>query len=269
MSVSGQRRAPTPAEVWSTGDYADVCDRMIPRLGARLVELAGVEAGDDVLDVAAGSGNAALPAAQVGAIVTALDITPTLLEIGSGRANAAGLDVEWVLGDAQAMPFAEASFDRVLSCVGVQFCADHVAAASELVRVCRAGGRIALIAWTPEGFLGQVLAAVAAATGTGGSARSPLDWGSEAWVTETFGQWVTEISFDREHVEMSAQSPSGWVQYMAAAYGPLARARAVLEARGEWEALRSRLSEIASAYNSGSSGRFAARVEYLTSVLCR
>src|SRR6185437_3008303 len=104
------------------------------------------------------------------------------------------------------------------SCVGVQFCADQAAAASELVRVCRNGGRIALIAWTREGFLGQVLAAVAKATGGAGSARSPLDWGSEAWVTETFGPLVTDIAFYREHVEMPAPSPNGWVDYMATAY---------------------------------------------------
>jgi SAM-dependent methyltransferase len=191
MSVSAQQTTPTPAEVWSSGDYADVCERMIPDLGARLVELADVQAGDEVLDVAAGSGNAALPAARAGAIVTALDVTAPLLEIGSWRASAAGLDVDWVLGDAQALPFVQASFDRVLSCVGVQFCADHDAAASELVRVCRPGGRIALIAWTREGFIGQVLAAVATATGGAGSGRSPLDWGAEAWVTEVFGAGVT------------------------------------------------------------------------------
>lgn len=191
MNASPQQTGPAPAEVWSTGDYADVCDRMIPGLGARLVELADVQAGDEVLDVATGSGNAALPAARAGATVTALDITPTLLEIGSRRASAARLEVDWVLGDAQALPFADANFDRVLSCVGVQFCADHEAAASELVRVCRPGGRIALIAWTREGFIGQVLAAVATATRGAASGRSPLDWGSEASVTDLFAARVT------------------------------------------------------------------------------
>ncbi|HZE06809.1 MAG TPA: methyltransferase domain-containing protein [Solirubrobacteraceae bacterium] len=269
MSVSANQTIPSPAEVWSAGDYADVCDQMIPGLGARLVELAQVRAGDEVLDVAAGSGNAALPAARAGASVTALDITPGLLKIGDQRAREAGLTVEWVHGDAQALPFAEASFDRVLSCVGVQFCGDHPAAASELVRVCRPGGRIALIAWTREGFIGQVLAAVAKATGGAGSQRSPLDWGSEETVSELFGAHVTDVAFQREQVEMPAESPAGWVDYMATAYGPLVRARATLRARGEWEPLRARLSEIASAHDAGTSGAFAGHAEYLTVVLSR
>jgi ubiquinone/menaquinone biosynthesis C-methylase UbiE len=265
--VTPNQTVPTPAEVWSTGDYGDVCDRMIPGLGARLVELAEVRAGDDVLDVATGTGNAALPAARTGATVTALDITPALLEAGSRRAEAAGLPVEWVLGDAHALPFVDSSFDRVLSCVGVQFCSDHTAAASELVRVCRPGGRIALIAWTREGFLGQILAAVAKATGAAGAPRSPLDWGSEDKLTELFGEHAADISFQREHVEMPADSAAEWVDYMATAYGPLARARTLLQTRDEWEPLRARLVEIADDHDAGSSDGFAARAEYLAAVV--
>ncbi len=269
MSVSAQQTAPAPAEVWSTGDYADVCERMIPDLGARLVKIADVSAGHDVLDVATGTGNAALPAAAAGATVTALDITPSLLEIAARRASAAGLDANWVLGDAQALPFARASFDRVLSCVGVQFCADHSTAASELLRVCRPGGRIALIAWTREGFIGQVLAAVATATGGNGSVTSPLDWGSEAGVAELLGAHVTDIHSHRGHVEMLAESQNDWVDYMATAYGPLVRARAALKAREAWEPLRARLGEIADAHHVGDGDAFAARAEYLAAVLSR
>jgi ubiquinone/menaquinone biosynthesis C-methylase UbiE len=269
MTASANQTGPSPAEVWSAGDYADVCDHMIPGLGARLVEIAAVQAGDAVLDVAAGSGNASLPAATAGASVTALDITPALLQVGSQRASLAGLDIEWVHGDAQALPFGESSFDIVLSSVGVQFCSSHEAAAAELVRVCRPGGRIALVAWTREGFIGQVLAAVATATGVAGSTRSPLDWGSETSVTDLFAGRVADIDFDREQVKMPASSASGWVDYMAAAYGPLVRARTTLQARGEWEALRSRLIELADAHAAGGDGAFAARAEYLVTVLHR
>jgi ubiquinone/menaquinone biosynthesis C-methylase UbiE len=241
--------APAPAEVWSTGDYAAVCDRMIPDLGARLVELAGVQAGDDVLDVATGTGNAALPAAAAGAIVTALDITPSLLEIGAQRAGAAGLEVKWVHGDAQALPFPNASFDRVLSCVGVQFCPSKHAAAAELIRVSRPGGRVALIAWTPEGFLGKVLGAVSRATGAG-PRPAPLDWGSEQGVRELFTELAADIQFRRSHVAMPAESASAWVDYMATAYGPMARARVALEKRDAWQPLRDQLVEIANAHDT-------------------
>lgn len=274
MSVSETQSTPSPADVWATGDYADVCDRMIPGLGARLVERAGVQAGQAVLDVATGTGNAALPAARTGARVTALDITPELLAAGSERAAAAGLSVEWVHGDAQAMPFGDARFDRVLSCVGVQFCGDQPAAAAELVRVCRPTGRIVLIAWTPEGFLGRVLATVARATGAAGAPRSPLDWGSEAKLGELFGDRA-EIACEREHVDMPAETPDGWVDYMADTYGPLARARTALRAREAWEPVRGQLVEIARAHQvsgtpdviraGGHAG--AIRAEYLIATI--
>jgi ubiquinone/menaquinone biosynthesis C-methylase UbiE len=266
--VSANPTGPSPAEVWSTGDYSDVCDRMIPGLGARLVELANIGPGEEVLDVAAGSGNASLPAASRGANVTALDITPALLEIGRLRSAADGLEIAWVQGDAQAMPFAEASFDVVLSCVGVQFCADPDAAATELVRVCRPAGRIALIAWTPEGFIGQVLAAVTSATGGGSRPRS-LDWGSEETVTELFGRLAKDISFSREHVTMPAPSAAAWVDYMATAYGPMTMARQALQARGAWEPVREKLAAIAGAHDTTDGDAFTARAEYLTAVLSR
>lgn len=172
-------------------------------------------------------------------------------------------------GDAQAMPFADASFDRVLSCVGVQFCADHRAAASELVRVCRPGGRIGLIAWTPEGFIGQVLAAVGRATGGGAPAPSPLAWGSEAGVGDLLGEHVSGMELRHEHVTMSAESAHGWVDYMAASYGPLVRARTALQERGAWEDLRAELVRIASAHDTSDAGGFSADAEYLAAVMIR
>lgn len=268
MSVSSNPTAPAPSAVWSSGNYGDVAERMIPRLGARLVELAGVRADERVLDVAAGTGNAALPAARTGASVTALDITPALLEAGAQRAAAAGLEITWVHGDAQALPFPDASFDRVLSCVGVQFCADHRSAAAELLRVCRPGGTVALIAWTPEGFIGQVLQAVSKATGAPPAPLSPLSWGSEAGLRELFGaERAAGAVLHREHVEMPARSAAAWVDYMAEAYGPMVRARAALDPSRAWEPLRERLIEIATTHDAGGEDGFLAHAEYLGAVI--
>jgi len=269
MSTAGAQTAAGPAEGWSIGDYAEVCDRMIPELGAQLVERAGLAAGHDVLDVAAGTGNAALPAAATGALVTALDITPALLEAGAKRASATGLAVTWVHGDAHALPFADRAFDRVLSCVGVQFCSDQRAAAAELIRVCRPGGRIALTSWTPEGFIGRVIAAIAKATGADPSRPSPLVWGREDGVIELLGDHTHGASFERAHVEMPAASAVGWVDFMAQAYGPMVRARAALETRHVWEPLRDQLIEIAAAHDTGGNEAFAARAEYLNALLER
>lgn len=267
-STQTHQSPPGPAEVWSTGNYADVCDTMIPTLGAQLVQLARVRAGEKVLDVAAGSGNATLPAAAIGARVTALDITPRLLDVGAERAARAGLEVTWVNGDAHALPFADAEFDCVLSCVGVQFCADAGAAARELLRTCRPGGRIALIAWTPEGFIGQILAAVSSATGASRSTSSPLTWGRESGVRELFANGACAIAFGRAHVEMPATSPSAWVDYMAGAYGPMVRARRALEQRDGWTPLREVLIGIAASHNvAAGDGGYCGRAEYLTALL--
>lgn len=268
MSTSTPQTAPPPADVWSTGDYAGVCDRMIPDLGARLVRIAEVNAGHEVLDVATGTGNAALPAAATGATVTGLDITPALLTIAAQRASAAGLNITWLQGDAESLRFPDQSFDRVLSCVGVQFCAGKRAAAAELIRVCRTGGLVGLIAWTPEGFLGQVLAAISQATG-GAPRPAPLDWGSEEGVRDLLAGLMGGVRFDRDSVLMPAESAGSWVDYMSTAYGPMARARGALAAKGAWLPLREQLIEIANAHRAAGGPGFAIRAEYLSAVIRR
>jgi ubiquinone/menaquinone biosynthesis C-methylase UbiE len=269
VQTTGNPAVPSPAEVWSTGSYAEVADRMIPRLGARLVELAGVTGGSFVLDVAAGSGNVSLPAAATGASVTALDITPELVEVGEARSRQAGLEIAWVLGDAQALQYPDASFDFVLSCVGVQFCADPQVAGAELGRVCRSGGVIAVASWTPEGFIGRVLAAIAAARGNAPRRPGPLDWGREEGVAELLGRSASEFIFYREQVQMPAASSEDWVDYMAEAYGPMVKARAALDASHAWQPLREQLIEIADAHGAPHADGFAARAEYLTAVVHR
>lgn len=146
--------------MWASGNYAAVAGEVIPTLGGTLVEACGIRPGDRVLDVAAGTGNAAIPAARWGARVVASDLTPELLDEGARLAEAAGLHIEWEPGDAEALPYPAGEFDVVMSCVGVMFAPHHAAAAAELLRVCRPGGTIGLISWTPSGFIGQLFATV-------------------------------------------------------------------------------------------------------------
>src|SRR5664279_4791170 len=136
--------------MWALGDYPELATDLISGLGPALVNACKVRRGDRVLDVAAGSGNAAIPAALIGANVVASDLTPELFESGRTQAAARGADLEWATADAEALPFADGEFDVVMSCVGVMF------AAHQLVRVCRPGGTIGLLSWTPEGFVGQL-----------------------------------------------------------------------------------------------------------------
>ena len=165
--------------MWALGDYPALATDIIPDLGAVLVEAAGVGPGDRVLDVAAGSGNAAIPAALAGASVVASDLTPELLEAGRRQAEQRGVELEWRQADAEALPFADGEFDAVLSCVGVMFAPHHQASADELVRVCRPGGTIGLLSWTPEGFIGQMFATMKPyAPPPPPGAQPPPLWGS-------------------------------------------------------------------------------------------
>ncbi|MDT4959268.1 MAG: hypothetical protein QOD31_3067, partial [Pseudonocardiales bacterium] len=144
--------------MWALGNYSAVATEIIQDLGPILVEASAVQPGQRVLDVAAGSGNVAIPAALTGASVVASDLTPELFEAGRRLAAARGADVEWQQADAEALPFADNEFDTVLSCVGVMFAPHHQVAADELVRVCLPGGTVGVINWTPEGFIGQLFA---------------------------------------------------------------------------------------------------------------
>lgn len=185
--------------VWASGDYPAVADEVIPTLGAALVKASGVSLGDRVLDIGAGSGNAAIPAAETGAEVVASDITPELLEHGRQIAEARGLAMTWEVADAQELPYADASFDAALSCVGIMFAPYHQASADEMLRVLRPGGRIALANWTPEGFIGQLFAAMKPyAPRPPMGAQPPPLWGDERHVTELFGTGVSELTLTRQ-----------------------------------------------------------------------
>jgi ubiquinone/menaquinone biosynthesis C-methylase UbiE len=219
---ANQRLKAKHRAMWASGDYAAVAAELIPDLGPELVEAAGIRAGQRVLDVAAGAGNAALPAAATGADVVASDLTPELLERGRRTAVERGLAVEWVEADAEALPFPTGGFDAVISCVGVMFAPHHRAAADELLRVCRPGGTIALVNWTPEGFIGGLFATMARfAPPPPPGAQSPPLWGSEEHVRELFGDGVTTLGVQRRSTVFDrCRTPLEFREYWKRTYGP-------------------------------------------------
>jgi SAM-dependent methyltransferase len=208
--------------MWALGDYPAVATEVIPALGPALVAAAAVRAGERVLDVAAGSGNAAIPAALAGADVVATDLTPELLDVGRADAERRGATLTWQVADAEALPFDDASFDVVLSCVGVMFAPHHQAAADELVRVVRPGGRIGLLAWTPEGFIGQMFATMRpyVVPPPAGVQPPPL-WGREDHVTALLGDRVTGVEATRAPLRVDRfGTAEDFLAYFKAGYGP-------------------------------------------------
>ena len=208
--------------MWALGDYRAVATEIIDSLGPTLVEACHITEGEHVLDVAAGTGNVAIPAAAVGAHVIATDLTPQLLDQGRADAETAGVSVDWRVADAEHLPFDDNSFDAVTSCVGVMFAPHHQAAADELVRVCRPGGRIGLIAWTPTGFIGQMFATMKpfVAPPPPGAQPPPL-WGDIEHVRELFGDRVSEVTASQQLLSAGTLSdPVAFREYFKANYGP-------------------------------------------------
>ncbi len=207
--------------LWGQGDYAAIAEVVEP-LGRLLVGAAGIGPGARVLDVAAGTGNAAIPAAEAGADVVATDLVAELLEVGRARAEAAGLSLEWRAANAEALPFADAEFDVVMSCIGVMFAPHHHAAADELTRVCRPGGTIALINWTPEGFVGQMFATMRpyVPPPPPGVSPPPL-WGSEGHVVVLLDGAVDDVVVERRSLTVD-RFPDGaaFRDHFKAYYGP-------------------------------------------------
>lgn len=208
--------------MWAQGDYPALASELIPDLGAILVEACGIRPGQRVLDVAAGAGNAAIPAAMMGAKVVASDLTPELFDAGRRQAADRGVELEWREGDAESLPFPDNEFDVVMSCVGVMFAPRHQAGADELVRVCKPGGTLGLLSWTPEGFIGKMFAAMKpfAPPPPPGTQPPPL-WGSEDHVRELFGDKITDVQARKQTVRISSfHKPEDFVLYFKSHYGP-------------------------------------------------
>ncbi|RSS63269.1 class I SAM-dependent methyltransferase [Streptomyces sp. WAC07061] len=208
--------------MWALGDYPAVATQVVAGLGPALVEACGVKDGDRVLDVAAGSGNASVPAALAGGDVVACDLTPELLAVGRKEAEARGVVLSWQEADAEALPFGDGAFDTVMSCVGVMFAPHHQTTADELVRVCRPGGTIGLLSWTPEGFIGQMFATMKPyAPPPPPGAQPPPLWGNEAHVRELLGDRVTGVEAHRRALRVDTfGGPEEFREFFKAAYGP-------------------------------------------------
>jgi ubiquinone/menaquinone biosynthesis C-methylase UbiE len=208
--------------MWASGDYPALASELLPELGAILVEACGINSRQRVLDVAAGSGNAAIPAAMMGAKVVASDLTPELFDAGRHQAADRGVELEWKEGDAEALPFGDDEFDTVISCLGVMFAPHHQAAADELLRVCKPGGTIGLLSWTPEGFIGKMFAALKpfAPPPPPGAQPAPL-WGSEDHVRGLLGERVTDVQARKQSLAVrSFHQPEDFVRYFKSHYGP-------------------------------------------------
>jgi ubiquinone/menaquinone biosynthesis C-methylase UbiE len=214
IGIKAEHRA-----MWAMGNYFTVATDLIGELGAALVAACGVQAGELVLDVAAGCGNAAVPAAAAGARVVASDLSPELLAVGRSRAE----ELLWVAGDAEGLPFRDGVFDVAMSCVGAMFAPDHQATARELVRVCRRGGRIGLVTWAPEGFLGRLSQVTAAhAPPLPPNAQSPQLWGSPEHVAALFGDRVSSLQMHPLPLRVDRfTGPLHYREYMKAHYGPM------------------------------------------------
>ncbi|MQA06135.1 MAG: methyltransferase domain-containing protein [Streptosporangiales bacterium] len=234
--------------MWALGDYPAVASELIPTLGPVLVEACGVRPGDRVLDVAAGTGNVAVPAAVAGATVVASDLTPELFEAGKRYAAVRGTHVEWREGDAEALPFDDDEFDAVLSCVGVMFAPHHQAAADELIRVCRPGGTIGLLNWTPGGFIGQMFAAMKpyVAPPPPGAQPPPL-WGSEDHVRALLGDRVTDVETRQQTVTIDRfATPEDFRDFFKTNYGPtIAAFRGIADEPVRVAALDDELADLA------------------------
>jgi ubiquinone/menaquinone biosynthesis C-methylase UbiE len=248
-----------PRTMWGSGNYAAVAER-IGQAGEAVVQAAGVEPGLDVLDVACGTGNATIPAAKAGARVTGLDFAPRLLEIARERAADAMVEIDFLEGDAQELPFEDAAFERVVSTFGHMFAPDHERTASEMKRVLRPGGVIAFACWSPEGAIGRMFR-VTADLLPPPPGDPPSLWGTEEHVRDLFG----DAEFERREIEWSDESVQSYARFMLESFGPLLNAREVLGERED--ELDRAFTDYLTRENLADDGTFRYRGEYLLSVV--
>jgi SAM-dependent methyltransferase len=254
--------------VWASGDFSVVASRIVFQ-AEHLCETADIQAGWRVLDVATGSGNAALAAARRGCEAVGIDYVPALLQRGCLRAAAEHLDVRFVEGDAEDLRFPDASFDAVLSIYGVMFAPDHRRAAAELARVCRPGGRIALASWTPDGFIGETFRIFARYLPPAPGLEPPVRWGDQGYLDALFGHVAASMTSHRRTAVFRFRSTEDNVDFFRTYYGPTLRAFASLDPP-RCESLRGDLLALARRYDrNGGTGPVALTGDYLETVIVR
>ena len=276
MSMQSPAPAPQPdfeaikkkqQGTWASADFA-VVGTTLQIVGEMLAEAVDVRAGERVLDVAAGNGNATLAAARRFATVTSTDYVPALLEKSAARAKAEGLTVSYQVADAEKLPFPDASFDVALSTFGVMFTPQHARSAGELMRVVRPGGRIGLANWTPEGFVGQLFKVIGSFVPPPAGVKSPALWGTTAHLEELFGRGASDIRSERRMFNFRYHSPEHFVQIFRDFYGPTHKAFAALDANGQ-KGLSDGIIALVERMNIGGAGPMVVPGEYLEVVITR
>jgi len=252
---------------WSAGDYA-VVGTTLQIVGESLCEALDLRAGERVLDVAAGNGNATLAAARRWCDVVSTDYVPTLLERGRARASAEGLPVKFEQADAENLPYPDHSFDAVLSTFGVMFTPDQHKAAAELARACKPGGRIGLANWTPSSFVGEIFKTIGKYLPPAAGVKSPALWGTEARLQELFGERIDSITIERRDFVFRYHSAAHWLEVFRTYYGPMHKAFGALDAAKQ-EALGADLITLAGKFNRATDGTLVAPSEYLEVVIRR
>jgi SAM-dependent methyltransferase len=250
---------------WAAGDYAAIAELIDDIPPMHLIGRVGIGPDQTVLDVATGTGNVALRAAAAGAAaVVGVDLTPELFETARPRAEALGVEVDWDEGDAEGLPYADASFDRVLSSFGIQFTPRHAVAAAELVRVCKPGGVIGLCNWTPESKVGELFDIMSRylPSAPGFSSPPPL-WGSEDHVRALFADADVTLAFERATTPFRFDSAEHYASFFETNYGPMVKARERLTGEGRWEDCRSEIVEMVDRRNVATDGSLDVPGEYL------
>lgn len=252
---------------WSSGDYA-VIGTTLQIIGESLCEALDLRANQRVLDVAAGNGNVSLAAARRFADVTASDYVPALLERAKERAFADRLPITFEVADAENLPFPDGSFDVVASSLGAMFTPDHARTASEMLRVCRSGGKIGLASWTPDGFIGELFKTIGRHVPPPAGLKSPALWGTRSHLIELFGPASADIAVQTREFTFRYRSPEHWIEVFRTKYGPVLKAYDALDAAGK-ASLAADLEALIARFNRATDGTMVAPAVYLEAVIVK